>query len=147
MKNLLEVTLKRQTSHVWMWELDYKESWAPNELWFWWRLERCKETLERCKEIKPVNPQGNQSWIFTGRTDAKAEAPILWPHDVMRYFIGRDLDAWKDWRQKRRGQRGIRLLDSNTDSMDMSEQTLGDSGGQRSLVGYSPWGRRKLDTI
>ena len=76
------------------------------------------------KEIKPNSPKGNQSLIFIGRTDAKTEAPILWPLDVMSCLIGRDPDAWKDSRQKRRGQQGIRLLDSNTHSMDINLSKL-----------------------
>ena len=81
------------SSHVWMWELDHKEGWAPKnwcfELW-------CRRTLVSpldCKEIKPVNPKGNQSWIFIGRSDAEGEAPILWPPDVKNWLIWKDPDA------------------------------------------------------
>ena len=84
------------SSHVWMWELDYKESWAlKNWCWCWRRL--LKSPLD-CQEIKPVNPKGNQSWIFIGRTDAEAEISILWPPDVKIWFIWKDPDAGKDWR-------------------------------------------------
>ena len=84
------------------------------ELWFWWRLKRCKETLERCKEtlerckIKPVNPQGNQSWIFTGRTeaDAEPEASILLLPDAKNWLVGKNPDAGNDWRQKEKGVTG-----------------------------------------
>ena len=84
-----------------MWELDYKESWAP-KIWCFWTVVLAK-TLESpldCKEIQPVNPKGNQSWIFIGRTDVEAETPILWPPDVKNWLIWKDLDAGKDWRWK-----------------------------------------------
>ena len=91
-------------SHVWMWELDHKESWAVKNWCFWTVvLEKTLESLLDCKEIKPVNPQGNQSWIFIGRIDAEAEAPILWPPDAKNWHIGKDSDAGKDWRQEENG--------------------------------------------
>ena len=91
-------------SHVWMWELDQKDSWMPKNWCFWTvLLEKTLESPLACKEIKPVNPKGNQSWIFIGRTDAEAEAPILWPPDVKSWFIGKDPDAGKDWRQEEKG--------------------------------------------
>ena len=74
-----------------MWELDHKESWAPKNWCFWTLgLEKTLESPLDCKEIKPVNPKGNQSWIFIGRTDVEAETPILWPHDVKKWLIGKD---------------------------------------------------------
>ena len=88
-----------------MWELDYKESWVPKNWCFWTVV--LEETLESpldCKEIQPVHPKGNQSWIFTGRTDAEAETPILWPPDVKSWLIGKDPDAGKDWRWKEKGR-------------------------------------------
>ena len=86
-----------------MWELDHKEGWVPNNWCFWIVvLEKTRESLLDYKEIKPVNPKGNQPWIFIGRTDAKAEAPILWPPDVKSWLIGKDPDAGKDWRQKKK---------------------------------------------
>ena len=89
------------SNHVWMWELDYKESWAPKNWWLWTvALEKTLESPLDCKEIKQVNPKGNQSWIFIGRTDAKAETPILWPPDVKNRLIGKDRDAGKDLRQE-----------------------------------------------
>ena len=92
------------SSHVWMWELDHKESWAPKNWCFWTVvLEKTLESLLDCKEIKPVNPKGNQSWIFTGRTDAEAEALILWPPDVKNWLLRKDPDAGKDWRQEAKG--------------------------------------------
>ena len=92
------------SSHVWMWELDYEESWALKN-WCFWTVELAK-TLESpldCKEIKPVNPKGNLSWIFIGRTDAKAEAPTLWPPNGKNWLIGKDPDAGKDWRREEKG--------------------------------------------
>ena len=92
------------SSHVWMWELDHKENWVPNN-WCLWTvvLEKILESPLDCKEIKPV--KGSQSWIFIGRTDAKAETPILWPTDVKNWLIWKDPDAGKDWKQEeKRGQ-------------------------------------------
>ena len=92
------------SSHVWMWELDYKESWAPKNWCFpTVVLEKTLESPVDCKEIQPVDPKGNQSWIFIGRTDAEAETPILWPPDVKNWLIGKDPDAGKDWRQEEKG--------------------------------------------
>ena len=89
------------SSHVWMWELDYKESWAPKR-WCFWNvlLEKTLESPLDCKEIQPVHPKGNQFWISTGRTDAEAETPILWPPDVKHWLTWKDPDAGKDWRQE-----------------------------------------------
>ena len=95
------------SSHAWMWELNYKESWVPKNWCFWTVvLEKTLESLLDCKEIKAVSPKGNQSWIFIGRTDAEAETPTLWPLDVKNWLIEKDPDAGKDWRQERRGNRG-----------------------------------------
>ena len=88
-------------SHVWMWELDYKESRAPKNWCFWTvMLEKTLESPLDCKEIKPVNPKGNQSWIFIGRTDAEVEIPILWPPDAKNWLTSKEHDAGKDWRQE-----------------------------------------------
>ena len=96
-------------SHVWMWELDYKESWVPKNWCFWTMvLENTLESPLDCKEIQPVNPKGNQSWIFIGRTDAEAEAPVLWPPDAKSWLLGKDPDAGKDWRQEEKGTKGGR---------------------------------------
>ena len=83
-------------------------------------LERTLENPLDSKEIKPVNPKGNQSWIFTGRTDAELEAPILWPPDMKYWLTGKDPDFWKDWRREEKGRQRMRLLDSITDSVDMN---------------------------
>ena len=86
------------SSPVHMWELDYKESWEPKNWCFWTVvLEKTLESCLDCKEIQPVNPEGNQSWIFIGTTDSEAETPILWPPDVKNWLTGNDPDARKDW--------------------------------------------------
>ena len=87
------------SSHVWMWELDHKEGWIPKSWCFWTVvLEKTLVSPLDCKEIKPVHPKGNQSWIFIGRTDVEAENPILWPPDEKNWLIRKDPDAGKDWR-------------------------------------------------
>ena len=91
------------SSHVWMWELDHKESWVPKNWCFWTVMLKTLESPLDCKEIKPVNPKGNQSWIFIGRIDAEAETPILCPPDAKNWLIGKDPDAGKDWRQEEKG--------------------------------------------
>ena len=98
-----------------------KEGWVPRN-WYLWTVVLGK-TLESPldnKEIKSVNPKGNQSWIFIGRTEAETEAPILWPPDAKNWFTGKDPDSGKDWRPKRRRQQRMRRLNSITDSMDMN---------------------------
>ena len=108
------------STHVWMWELGYKESWVPKNWSFWIVvLEKTLESLLNCK-IKPVNLKGNQCWIFTGRTLAKAEAPIHWPSDAKSWLIGKDPDAGKNWRQEEMGT----AEDSITNSMDMNLSKL-----------------------
>ena len=106
---------------VWMWELDYKEGWAPKHWCFWTVvLEKTLEgSLDR-KEIQPVHSKGDQSWVFIGRTDVKAETPILLPPDAKSWLIGKDSDAGRDWGQGRRGWQRMRWLDGITDSMDIS---------------------------
>ena len=105
---------------LWMWELDYKEGWAPKNWCFWTVLEKTLESPLDCKEIKPVNPKGNQPWIFTGRTDAEAEGSILWPPDEKSWLIGKNPDGGKDGRQGEEGTLRMRWLDGIADSMDMS---------------------------
>ena len=84
-------------SRVWMWELNYKERWVPKNWCFWTvALEKTLENPLDCKEIKSVNPKGNQSWIFIERTDAEAETPLLWPPDVKNWLLRKALDSGKD---------------------------------------------------
>ena len=92
------------SSHVWMWELDYKKSWAQKNWWFWTMvLEKTLESPLDCRKIQPVHPKGDQSWVFIGRTDVETETPILWPPDVKSWLIWKDPYAGKDWRQEEKG--------------------------------------------
>ena len=92
------------SSDIWMWELDYKESWVPKNWCFWTvALEKTLESPLDCKEIQPVNPKGDQSWIFIRRTDTEAETPNLWPPDANNWLLGKDPDAGKDWRWAEKG--------------------------------------------
>ena len=92
------------SGHVWMWELDYKESWAPKNWCFWTvMLEKTLESPLDCKEIQPIHPKGDQSWVFIGRTDVEAETPVLWPPDVKNWLIWKDPNAGKDWQQEEKG--------------------------------------------
>ena len=92
------------SGHVWMLELDYKESWAQKNRSFWTVvLEKILESPLDCKEIQPVHPKGDQFWVFIGRTDAEAETPILWPPHAKSWLIWKDPDAGKDWRQEEKG--------------------------------------------
>ena len=106
-----------------MWELDYKESWAPNNWCFWTvALEKTLESLLDCKQIQPVHPKGNRFLIFIGRTDVEAETPILWPPDAKSWLIWKDPDAGKDWGQGKKGTTEDEMVgwsDGITDSMDV----------------------------
>ena len=127
------------SSHIWMWKLDHKEGWALKNWCFWTVvLEKTLESPMDCKEIKPVNPKGNQSWLFIGRTDA--EASILWPPDAKNWLIVKGPIAGKDRKQEEKGRiedemvRWHQWLDGHK-----SEQALGGDVGQGSLMCYSPW--------
>ena len=130
-----------------MWELDHKESWAPKN-WFFWTvvLEKTFESPLGHKEIKPVNSKGNQSWIFTGSTNAEVEAPILWPPDVKKRLIRKEPDVGKDWgwEEKEITEDELvgwhHLLDGHE-----FEQAPGVGDGQGSLVCCSPWGCKESD--
>ena len=112
-------------SHVWMWKLDYKESWTPKNWRFWTVvLEKTLESPLDSKEIQPVHLKGNQSWVFMGRTDVEAETPILWPPDVKSWLIGKDPDAGKDWRWDEKGMTGDEMVGVITNSMDMNLSKL-----------------------
>ena len=117
-KGLSSQSFGFSSSHEWMCELDYKEGWVLKNWCFWTVvLEKTLESPLNCKEIKPVSPKGNQSWIFTGRTDA--EAPILWSLDAKKQVIAKDPDAEKDWGQEEKG-----TTKDEMDSMDTSLRKL-----------------------
>ena len=135
------------SGQVWMWELDYKESWAPKNWCFWTVvLEKTPESPLDCKEIQPVHPKGDQSWVFIRRTDAEAETSILWPPDAKNWLIGKDPDAGKDW-----GQEKGTIEDEMVGWHHRLEghgfgwtPEVGD--GQGGLACCSPWGHKKSDT-
>ena len=106
---------------VWMWELDYKESWVPKNWHFLTgALEKTLESPLVGKEVQPVHPKGNHSWVFIGRTDVEAKTPIRWPPDAKSWLIWKDPDAGKDWRWEKKGQQRMIWLHGTTDSKDMS---------------------------
>ena len=131
-----------------MWELDYKESWAPKNWCFWIVvLEKTLESPLDCKEIQPVHPKGNQSWIFIQRTHAEAETLVLWPPHAKSGLIGKDSDAGRDWGQEEKG--------TTEDEMAGWHHRLngrgfgwtpGDGDGQGGLVCCNSWGHKELET-
>jgi len=131
-----------------MWELDYKESWVPKNWCFWTVvLEKTLESPLDYKEIKPVNSKGNQSWIFIGRTDDEAEAPVLWVPDAKNWLIRKDPDAGQDWGQKEKGTTEDEMVGWYHRLYGHKlEQAPGVGDGQGSLVCCSPWGCKELDT-
>ena len=128
-------------------ELDYKESWALKNWCFRTVvLEKPLESPLDCKEIQPVHPKGNQSWIFIGRTDAKVEAPLLWLPDVKNWLIRKDPDSGKDWRPEEKGMAEDEMFGWHHQlNGHESEQALGIGDGQESLECCSPWGRKESD--
>ena len=130
------------SSHVWMWELDWEESWAQKNWCFWTVvLEKTLESLLDCKETQPVHPKEDRSWVFIGRTDVEAETPILWPPDTKSWLIWKDPDAGKDWRQEKGSTEDEMIVWHHHEF----EQAPGVGDGQRSLMCYSPWGLRESD--
>ena len=129
------------SGHVWMWELDYKKSWALKSWYFWTvMLKKTLESLWDYKEIKPVNPKGNQPWIFTGRTDVEDEALILRPPDGKSWFIGNNPAAGKDWGQEKKRATEAEMVGWHHGLNGHEfEQTPGDTGGQGSLVCCITW--------
>ena len=133
------------SSHVQIWELDHQEVWVPKNLCFQTMvLEKTLESPLDCKVIKSVNPKGNQPWVFTGRTDARAEAPILWPPDRNSWLIGKDPDAGKDWGQEENRATEEEMVGwHHWLNEHKLERAPGDSEGQGSLACFSPWGHRE----
>ena len=130
-----------------MWELNYKESWALKNLCFWTVvLEMTLESPLDCKEIKPANPKGNQSWLFVGRTDAEAEIPMLWPPDAKSWLIWENPDAGKDWRQEKGTTEDEMFWGHHWLNGQEFGWTLGVGDGQGGLVCCGPWGCKELDT-
>ena len=135
------------SSHIWMWELDYKESWAlKNWCFSTVVVEKTLESLLGHKEIKPVDFKGNQSWIFIGRTDAEAETPVLWLHDMKNWLLGKDPDAGKDRRQEEKGTTEDEMVGwhHRLDGHEF-EQAPGVGDGQGSLICCSLSGRKDSD--
>ena len=128
-------------------ELDHKVSWAPKNLCFWTVvLEKTFESPLDYKEIQPVHPKGNQSWIFIGRTDAEAETPILWPPDAKNWLIWKDVDDVKDWRREEKGITEDEMVGWHRWLSEHElEQTPGNSGEQRSLACCSSQGPKESD--
>ena len=132
------------SSHVCLWELDYKKSWNPKNWCFWTAdLEKTLESPLDCKEFQRVHPKGNHSWLFTGKTDTEAEAQIFWPPDAKNWLLGKDLDAGKDWRQEEKGTPEDEMVGWHHwfDGHEF-EQAPGVGDGQESLEYCSPWGCR-----
>ena len=135
------------SSHVWILELDYKESWVLKNWYFWTVvLEKTLESPLDCKEIQPVHPKGNQSWIFIGRTDFEAKTPILWPPDSKNQLIGKDLDAGKDWRQEEKGMTEDEMVGWHQRHNGHEFEEAPEAGdGQGGLACCSPRGCKELD--
>ena len=134
--------------HVWMWELDYKESWAPKNWCFWTAvLEKTLESPLDHKEIQQVHPKGNQSWVFIGRTDVEAETPVLWPPDAKSWLIGKDPDAGKDWGQEEKQTTEDEVIGwhhwLNGHGFDWSP---GVGDGQEGLMCYISQGHKESNT-
>ena len=136
------------SSHVWMWGLDYKESWMPKNWCFWTVvLEKTLKSPLDSKDIQPVHLKGNQSWLFTGRTDAEAETPILWPPDVKNWLIEKDPDTGRDWKWEEKGKTEDEMIGWHHQLNGHEfEQALGVGDGQGGLACCSPWGCKKSDT-
>ena len=133
--------------HVWMWELDCEESWALKKWCFWTVvLEKTLESPLDWKEIQPVHPKGNQSWVFIGRTDAKAETPILWPPHAKSWLVGKVSDAGRDWGQEEKGTTEDEVAGwHHRLNRNEFEWTPGVGDGQGGLVCCDSWGRKELD--
>ena len=136
------------SGHVWMWELDCEEGWEPKNWCFWTVvLEKTLENPLDCKEIQPVHPKGNQSWVFIGRIDAEAETPILWPPHTKGWLIGKNPDAGRDWGQEEKGMTEDEM--AGWHHLFYGHEfgwTPGVGDGHRGLGCCDSWGRKELDT-
>ena len=135
------------SSHIWLWELDYKESWALKNWCFWTVvLEKTFESPLDGKDIHPVHPKGDQSWVFIGRTDVEAKTPILWPPYVKSWLTGKDPDAGNDWGQKEKGMIEDEMVGWHHQFNGYGfGWTLGFGDGQGGLVCCSPWDHKESD--
>ena len=136
------------SSHIWMWELEYKESWSPKNWCFWTVvLEKTLESPLDSKEIQPVYPKGDQSWVFIGRTDVETETPILWPPDAKSWLLWKDSDAGKVWEEEEKGTTENEIAGwhhrLNGHRFGWTPEV---SDGQGGLVCCGSWGRKELDT-
>ena len=132
--------------HVWMWVLDYKESWVPKNWCFWTVVLTTLKSPLDSKEIQPVHPEGNQSWIIIRSTDAEAETPVLWPPDAKNWLTGKDPDAGKDWRQEEKGATEDEMVGWNHGLNGHEfERAPGVGDGQGSPVCCSSWGCKESD--
>ena len=140
------------SGHVWMWELDCEEIWAPKNWCFWTVvLEKTLESPLDCKEIQPVHPKGDQSWVFIGKSDVETETPIIWPLNENSWLIGKDPNAGKDWRRKDwRWKNGMTEDEVVRWHHQLNghefEYTPGVGDGQGGMMCCSPWGCKELDT-
>ena len=136
------------SSHMWMWEMDYKECWVLKN-WCLWPvvLEKTLESPLNCKEMQTVHPKGNQSWMLIGRIDAEAETLILWPPDVKNWIIWKEADSGNNWRQKEKGTTGNEMVGWHhwLNGLEF-EKTLGVGNGQGGLVCCSPCSCKESDT-
>ena len=134
--------------HVWMWEFDCEEGWAPKNWCFWIVvLEKTLESPLDCKEIQPVHSEGDQPWVFFGKNDVKGETPVLWPPHVKSWVIRKDSDAGRDWGQEEKGTTEDEMAGwhHQLDGHEF-EWTPGIGDGQGGLACCSSWGRKELDT-
>ena len=127
-----------------MWEVDYKESWAPKKWWFWTVvLEKTLEGPLDCKEIQPVHPRGDKSWVFIGRTDAEAETLVLWPPHAKNWLIWKDPDVGKDWMWEEKGTAEDEMVGwHHRLNGHEFEWTLGVGDGQGGLACCDSWGAK-----
>ena len=145
-KGLYSLSYDFSSNHAWLWELDHKEGWAQKNWWFWIVLEKTLESHLESKEIKPVYPKGNQPWIFIGKSETEAEAPIPC-HLMQRANPLEKIDAGKNWGQKEKGATEDEMVEEHhwLNGREF-EPNFRDSEGQGSLACSNPWGHKQLDT-